>query len=1803
MRSSVCWVVPAIAVLAITAARGQGRGPIRPEAMVAVPYQPLSWAGTDAKSAEYARMLKSVRELAEVRDGLAELWRRRCEADAATGQANVDVLLDMREALVTCANQQVRPEPGRAPKWSDMAGRCLDRMYGQVQEFERGREDVQILFRRRGDEWMQPEFGMLTTKFLSAFHFKGCEDVSFKWDEKTLAGRFGLASSGGDRRYQMHHSGEGSTASLPEFRQWKDFSSGYWPDWWLGPRERLGTTTDSFSIAAGERRGWLLKALLVAEDRPNAFSSPDQKLFVWVEDGRVLRGYAIVQGKLPGRGPELLVHLERWLLKDGILEAEFALGARGGKRWIIKADLPEAESGAFAGEYRQVDTRPDPKNKKETIRLEKTGVAEGTLFRAYRGDYEVKGVDGARSGPVLAGVAAARPEVKAALPDVSVKADMPPGSLFSNVVELASHVAALDWALREYPMPFAEALRCVRDGRDDRSRYYPGYVQWYRKRVAATGSNRNAPPTVQPHMHEALASLMGQGAAGAAAYAERLVQVARATLADRKAKSAPAIGIGKPVDPDFGPYDGPAPAKCEQGVNALPAGSGNGGSNWAVLDDWTCHGFVMRHSSFETGPYLPELPVRPGLKPGGRELEFGKPVRLVHPDPGEHLWVWRARPDPVENRVTIPRECLLRAKADDDRRRWGGSHGSGVTGETLDFLYNVFVTWYGTTAIRCDKPRRVRMAARIDWDGRVWVNDRLIWRPAREHTPDQPAVFPVDLKAGVNHITVCASARPAGDGNVNDQAGRVYKYGELAMGSFTVWVAAPGARPRSAEAVAAAREREKAADRKNAETRAKRGLRGRRGDGTGIYPDANPPLAWDIARGINIRWKTEVATDDAEPVIVGDPSTTSTSSTSSRQAGSGQAGSGQGRLFVTTYTGELVCLDAGTGAELWRKKPDVQGAALMGDYPPQAITASFGQSARMWQKDVPATLKPHEAYARSCLTVVADARRVWMHDPRGVVACFDHDGKQRWAQAVAAQTPRFTEGGYIKQRLLPLTHPAAIGLRLITATGNGLTAFDMETGKIAWQRPTLDYLGRFAVMEPVDGQGNGLVLLSSAEVLDAETGKTLITRCAPLVPDAACEPVVSGRTAYFAACSSGVRFWRNQAGVLCSRVLWHTSTDIKRRQHDLNHHNKDDRSEPRFFSKSSAYPPTPVLLGDLLIEHMGEQMSIDHGPQQSMRLHTWDAATGCAVSQCYALQLNATHPVTSTIIAGGYVFCGDEGGFGKGDYPGFPQEPSIVIVTAEEQPRRVTRWQPGLATMSPPSFRGDCMYLAGEDLVVCVGRPKGRADRLTDHEVAELRKTLFTLEIGDKPAAGGSEVVEIATPAGFTPGAGVPVVQLQSGKTPNRWMFAGPFFVEEKTDVFKERGGAGAALPKVGQKVSYTRTNGQKDAVTFVVLDPNYSTHDPKKARAKFDNSRHIITAGYARALRNTKLEGAINFATASGRRYNTTCYGYTVIEATEPGSYRIDMGAGRIRNSDVYLAGRRIEGGMKVRLGPGRYPLMVRAAIGICGDWEPIPWAIQFVALSSALPPPEPLAEPLPSGLRVPVSPLRLGTLPPRMIGAWPLALDGKGNPYETMTGVRGALIPAGAQAAMGGRTRTFRPLPAGAIASAGTGRETDTLHFNLDISGNWHYGAGERLGLSERVLFGDTAPAGGLFFAVLVNPRSLHVEARFEQHVRCWLSGREVRAYEVVRLKPGLYPFLIEYRMKKRHNRPVSPIVFVPVPDRVARADYWVKHMDRNADILRRIAGSGPNGAYAKEALDALDALAGIDAEGGNDGLEVTQ
>src|SRR5437870_3555947 len=68
---------------------------------------------------------------------------------------------------------------------------------------------------------------------------------------------------------------------------------------------------------------------------------------------------------------------------------------------------------------------------------------------------------------------------------------------------------------------------------------------------------------------------------------------------------------------------------------------------------------------------------------------------------------------------------------------------------------------------------------------------------------------------------------------------------------------------------------------------------GWRGDGGGQYPAARPALRWSATE--NVAWRAEVGAGASPPLLVGS------------------------RVFVTAEPDLLICVDAQSGRELWRK--------------------------------------------------------------------------------------------------------------------------------------------------------------------------------------------------------------------------------------------------------------------------------------------------------------------------------------------------------------------------------------------------------------------------------------------------------------------------------------------------------------------------------------------------------------------------------------------------------------------------------------------------------------------------------------------------------------------------------------------------------------------------------------------------------------------------------------------------------------------------------------------------------------------
>lgn len=1299
-------------------------------------WAPIAWpVAADDPGARRAERAATALEAA--RDGLLKVLDERAKADTAR-EPGLDVILELSEPFMHYSGYQLRPHQGVSPQWRGELAVCLDRYYTRKQEFLPIREDARLTFHRRGGAWIGPSVGMLSGKMRQQFHLRACDAGAFTADpDGGVNGDLRLTHVSGDFRFDMHMSGEHTDNYVSEYNIGDfhiGFGDGFHPDWWHGPLVRTQPWEQRLRLKAAERRGWILRATLGLPTFTPRIRRGDRDVFLWVDEGRILRGY-IGRRDRPFQNAEYVLSIEKWELRDRVLTVDLAVREGAGySRYALRGELARPDGGALTGAYAL--TSGDKKS---------DGAMGGMLYRAFAGSYETDSIEGKASRQILAGVAPVAADA-ARLPAVEPRGATAAERTFRRGLDVYRQVRAVDRALREYPLPLELALIEEEEGVDNRADYWA---------LRFRGKNVVRQPTVAvpEHLHTALAAEIAPDATGAAAYIEELARLAGQALTDHRAGARTTVGVGNNPDPDFGPHGAPRPAeKPTGGGNALPTAAADGRPDWRVLGDWTCFGVLPRSYSFDYGPYLPEVAVVSAPRALAGVASPGEAVRLAFTNEMEHMWVWRAEPGGKDGRVTMSRTPMLPTR--ENRSRWGTNYSNknalfksgpltahtGTTGDTMDFYYQLLATWYAGATLHADKAQRVWMAAAIGWDGRLWVNGSLVWRPDRIDTPNKIAVFPVDLVAGENRITVCCSAHPIQDGNMGNMGARIHKYAERAYGSFSVWIARGGA-PRTAAEVAAADGKERAAD--TARAAAQKPVRGHRGDGSGWFKEARPPVAWDIEKGVNVRWKAALPTRDAEPVIVGK------------------------NLFLPTTAGELACLDADTGAERWRKTPTIDGAPAVLPEPPRFILGVTYDRDRLWPKmgpdgkaaypDGPShdTVAYNGQFTNSCLTVLADAGHVWMHNHRGVVACFRHDGSQVWARQVPAQVLRIASGQECRARTVPPVPPAMAGAILVVGAGDGLIAFDRETGAEKWRRTGLDFLGRFATMKLGDGPRGELVLLCSGEVLDAATGETLVVRCAPEMSDSACLPVVDGRVAYFHAGSAAVRFWLDAAGGLCTRVLWDSPADVRKRGSDINS-----------ALHSGSFAPTPVLYRGLLINHMAEMMSIEHGPQNSMRLHVSDAATGCALSQRYCVMPNGMHPASSTVIAGDFVYCGERGGKTFGNYSQFPETPRIAVLRAGEEAGRVTT-NPGLATLAPPVADGRRLYLAGADEAVCIERPEALGDAFSEYELEALEKGFFAQEIGVKPVT--AEAVVIAPLAVPPAGASVPVVPFLVGELGIPW--------------------------------------------------------------------------------------------------------------------------------------------------------------------------------------------------------------------------------------------------------------------------------------------------------------------------------------------------------------------------------------------------------------------------------------------------
>ena len=175
---------------------------------------------------------------------------------------------------------------------------------------------------------------------------------------------------------------------------------------------------------------------------------------------------------------------------------------------------------------------------------------------------------------------------------------------------------------------------------------------------------------------------------------------------------------------------------------------------------------------------------------------------------------------------------------------------------------------------------------------------------------------------------------------------------------------------------------------------------GWRGDGTGRYPDAQPPATWDVDSGKNVLWRTKVGRGQSTPVVAGD------------------------RVFLAAEPDLLTCIDLASGKILWSEANAV--AAL----PPEV-------------KRPEAKPPTAEGCGYSTPTPVVDGKFVYAVYGTGIAACYDRQGHRRWIRYLAL--PQITQYGRSAS-------PVLAGGKLLVSL-SGLTALDPRTGDVVWDAP------------------------------------------------------------------------------------------------------------------------------------------------------------------------------------------------------------------------------------------------------------------------------------------------------------------------------------------------------------------------------------------------------------------------------------------------------------------------------------------------------------------------------------------------------------------------------------------------------------------------------------------------------------------------------------------------------------------------------------------------------------------------------
>lgn len=299
-------------------------------------------------------------------------------------------------------------------------------------------------------------------------------------------------------------------------------------------------------------------------------------------------------------------------------------------------------------------------------------------------------------------------------------------------------------------------------------------------------------------------------------------------------------------------------------------------------------------------------------------------------------------------------------------------------------------------------------------------------------------------------------------------------------------------------------------------TRAVAGTSAWRGDGTGRYPKARPPIQWSSET--NVIWKTALPKwSNASPILEGR------------------------RLFVCVEPTTVVCLSAKDGTILWERElsyadiepPEKREQAMKDQEKAYSLRDEVGRcdkqlkaakkkltaepdsetlktetksleerlsSLRTDFKKISHYIRPatHGVNGYSTPTPVTDGRHLYVLTGTGVAACFDLKGNRQWA--------RLVEKSKLGWGLS--TSPVLAGDRFVVHI-NKVTGLEKATGETAWEAPSA---GRYGSLFASRIRKTPIVLTANGEILRASDGAALGTKILSLAYNG---PIAHEDVAYF----------------------------------------------------------------------------------------------------------------------------------------------------------------------------------------------------------------------------------------------------------------------------------------------------------------------------------------------------------------------------------------------------------------------------------------------------------------------------------------------------------------------------------------------------------------------------------------------------------------------------------------------------------------------------------------------------------------